>query len=779
MEQESKAAMTNILWYDTPATDWLNGLPIGTGRLAAMVLGTLKRERLALNHEWLWRGVNRMRDNEPRAHLLKEVRETLLKGEYAAGTQAGNDAFGGGGGRSGRPPRVDAYQPAGDFYFELNHAYAHEYRRALDLDTGLAEVSYRTYPYRAMFMPFRRQYLAHLTEDLILARFSADGRNVGRETKKRPMFDCSLWLDRIVDPGCALSFQTSDNELRMRGAFEGGIDFVVSARVWHDGAGVIDLRHRLEIRGATEVLVAIDIGTGAHPDGAEGELAARRLSTQDWDKLVSSHTEAYRRHFGSFALSLPFDAPNLPTDERVRRVKAGGSDPDLLRLYAEFGRYLLMASSATGQLPANLQGKWNEDVEPPWQCDYHFDINLQMSYWMAEPAGMGAYVEALLRFFERFREHGRKAAKDLYGCRGLWLPIQTDCWGRATPEAYGWAVWVGAAPWAAQHMWWRWEFGQDRTFLKERCYPFLREVAQFFEDYCVRGPDDAVRIVPSQSPENKFAGSGEMPVSLCVNAAMDLQLVRDVLNHAVEASETLGVDAADRARWKELRAALPPCRIGKDGRLLEWGMEVEETEPGHRHLSHLFGLFPGDEFDSERTPELYAAAVRSMEYRLAHFNGLSGWSLTWVGCLCARLGRGEEAFRHLVSLMADNTADKPIGRQSPRIYQADTNFGAAAILMEMLLQSRNGELRLLPALPSAWPEGSVRGLRGRGGFMVDIEWKEGQLRGARIVSVTDRECVLVGLPDVVVREGSETVARGGDRIAFKARKGRSYDVTRG
>jgi alpha-L-fucosidase 2 len=768
----------NTLWYDKPATDWLNGLPIGTGRLAGMVLGTLKRERLALNHEWLWRGVNRQRDNEPRAHLLAGVRDLLLKGDYAAGTKAGNEAFGGHGGRSGKSPRVDAYQPAGDFYFELNHAYAHDYRRSLDLDTGLVEVRYHTYPYRAMFMPFRRQYLAHLTEDLILARFSADGRNVGRETHGRPEFDCSLWLDRVVDPGCQLTFETKGDELRMHGAFAGGIDFIVSARIWQNGAATIDPRHKVQIRGATEMLVAIDIGTGAHPDGAEGELAARRLSTTRWEELVEKHVAEHRRHFGSFALTLPHQAPDLPTDERVRRVHAGASDPDLLRLYTEFGRYLLVASSATGQLPANLQGKWNEDVEPPWQCDYHFDINLQMCYWMAEPAGMAAYAEALLQFFERFVPHARQAAKDLYGCRGIVFPIQTDCWGRSTPEAYGWAVWVGAAPWAAQHMWWHYEYSQDKEFLKKRCYPFLREVVQFFEDYCLRAADGTVQIVPSQSPENKFVGSGELPVALCVNAAMDLQLLREALTNAIAASTILDVDAADRKRWTELRDAIPPCQIGKDGRLLEWGMEVTETEPGHRHLSHLYGLFPGDEFDAERTPELFAAAVRSMDYRLAHFNGLSGWSLTWVGCICARLGRGDEAFKHLTALMTENTADKPIGQMSPRIYQIDTNLGGVAILTEMLLQSRHGELRLLPALPSAWPAGSVRGLRARGGFTVDIEWSGGQLRSARIVSRTDRDCVLVGLPAMVVRDGNDTVAAGSGRVAFPVRAGRMYRLER-
>jgi alpha-L-fucosidase 2 len=453
-----------------------------------------------------------------------------------------------------------------------------------------------------------------------------------------------------------------------------------------------------------------------------------------------------------------------------------------VRLFFDYGRYLLVASSATGQLPANLQGKWNEDVEPPWQSDYHFDINLQMNYWMVEPAGMSAYAEALLRFIERFVEHGRKAAMDLYGCRGVWLPIQTDCWGRSTPESYGWSVWVGGAPWAAQHVWWHYEFGQDLEFLRNRGYVFIREVARFFADYCIAGADGTTLIVPSQSPENRFVGSGEMPVSLCVNAAMDVQLVRDVLSHAITASTLLDLDEDERKVWKKLLDGLPPSRIGSDGRLLEWDREVVEVEPGHRHVSHLFGLFPGDEIDPVRTPELFAAAMKSLETRLAQMGGQTGWSRAWVACLYARAGYGEKAYEHLAHLVKDFASDTLLDLHPPRIFQIDGNLGATAAVMEMLLQSRNCELRMVPALPSAWPVGAARGLRARGGFTVDIEWADGRLSKATIRAVKDTTCVVLDLPgDMSVRCDGKPVAvtRKGNRAEFPMRAGVSCEIARG
>ncbi len=752
------------LWYKTPPRDWLEGLPIGTGRLAAMVMGTYKLERLALNHEWLWKGVNRNRDTEPRSHLLPNVRRLLLEGKYEEGAKAANEAFGGSGGTSGRPNRVDPYQPAGDLFVEFNHGFVHDYRRELDLDTASATVSYSSDGGR-----FTRQYVAHLAEDLILVRIDKGGKP----------FTCTVWLGRNHDPDCRLSFETGKQSLSMNGEIKGGVEFSVSADVFtKDGKAVVRDGRRLLLSDMTELVLSINIGVSPEPGKAKKECRAKRLKASfSWDKLFRAHVTEHGRHFGSMKLELDLEEPQLPTDERLRLLRNGAKDPQLAQLYFEYGRYLLCASSATASLPANLQGKWNEDLRPPWECDYHHDINIQMNYWCAEPAGMQNYVEALLQHIERFVPHARKAAKDLYGCRGVWYPIQTDAWGRSTAESYGWAVWIGAAPWLAQHVWWHYEYSLDGDFLKKRAYPFFKEVAAFYEDYLVEDKDGIMQIVPSQSPENRFKGGGS-PVSLGVSSTMDVVLARQALDYAIKSSELLGVDSEKRKEWLRLRDKLPELKIGRHGQLQEWNEDFEEVEPSHRHVSHLVGVFPGDSFDPERTPQLWRAAEVSLERRLAAGGGHTGWSRAWTACLFARFGRAKEAWEHLNHLVYDFATDSLLDLHPPRIFQIDGNLGGAAAVIEMLLQSYHGELHFLPALPPEWPDGKVSGLRARGGYKIDIEWRRGRLVSASITASSSGECTIIYAPKscTVKDSGGKKVeiTRKGSRLTFKTRPGGKY-----
>ena len=445
--------MSTKLWYRKAATEWKEGLPIGTGRLAAMVLGGPEEERVALNHEWLWRGRHRFRDTEKRSHLLPEVRELLIQGDYVEGTQKGNEAFGGPGGTSGKPRQVDPYQPAGDLRFRLDHGHGpvRNYRRELDLTTGAVTITYDAGEAR-----FRRVYLAHLVHDLILIGISSDGP-----------FSGTFWLDRVYDPECDLSSISSADTIVMEGRIHGGIDFRVQAAVLASGGSVQPDGDRLRVTDAEEVRVVVDMGTSAR-GGSPAEECARR--------------------------SLP---------------------------------------------------------EAEWDCDYHHDVNLQMNYWPAEAANLQESTGALFDHLERFVPHARKAARDLYDCDGILFPLQTDAWGRATPESFGWAVWIGAAPWLAQHLWWHYEYGQDLEFLKNRAYPFLKEVAAFYESYLVEDGDGRLQIVPSQSPENRFVGGGDLPCMLCVSSAVDIELARDLLDHTVKASELLGADEGSRSRADE------------------------------------------------------------------------------------------------------------------------------------------------------------------------------------------------------------------------------------
>ena len=793
------------LWYKSPAREWLEGLPIGTGRLAAMVLGTFRRERIALNHECLWKGVNRRRDNEVRREALPEVRRLLLAGNYEDGTRAARDAFGGGGGGSGRPQRVDPYQPAGDLYLEfLTRGPISDYHRELDLDTASATVSYLAGGRR-----FTRQYVAHLVADLILVRLTHDGLP----------FDCVAWLDRTYDADCELTFDTDAGDtgeagtqaarLTMTGCIRDGVDFRVQGDVWCRGGRrrVVDGR-KLLCEGVTEAVVAVDIGVSAFGRSAATECNSRRVQAPAatectsrrvqtaaatectswrlqapaaWDDLFRAHVREHQRHYGSMRLDLPLaatDVADLPTDERIRRVRAGQPDPGLPLLYFHYGRYLLCASSANAALPANLQGKWNEDLQPPWDSDYHDDINLQMNYWLAEPAGMQRYVEALLQHIERSVPHARKAAMDLYGCRGVWYPIQTDAWGRSTPESHGWAVWIGAAPWLAQHLWWHYEYGRDAGFLRDRAYPFFKEVAAFYEDYLVEDGAGVLQIVPSQSPENRFVGDGGPPVSICVSATMDVILARAAFDYAIRSAEILDLDRERRQRWRDLTARLPELQIGRHGQLQEWNEDFDEVEPAHRHVSHLIGLFPGDLLDPEQTPELWRAAELSLERRLAAGGGHTGWSRAWTACLFARLGRAEDAWQHLNHLITDFATDSLLDLHPPRIFQIDGNLGGAAAVIEMLLQSYRGELHLLPALPAAWPEGSVSGLRARGGVTVAMAWRGGELVEATLQGRIAGPCTVLHAAEhwqVVDAAGRDVpVTRDGHRITFHLEPGERY-----
>jgi alpha-L-fucosidase 2 len=766
--------METKLWLTTPAAEWAEGYPIGNGRLAAMVMGACKRERLALNHEWLWEGTNRCRDVQEAAHLLPRVRELLLAGDYTEGTRLGNEAFGGPGGTSGAANRVDPYQPAGDLYLELDHGQHWDYRRELDLAAAVARVSFTAYQGKGGARRFTRTSIAHFTRDVIMVHLAAEDL---------PLTG-AISLDRLFSPDCTLSRQAAGDGLVMSGTVPGAIAFVVKARVFLESGELCPVdATKLGFREAKSVLVVANIGVGFDDRDPVAEAEVPDFDPGDWDAILAEHAAEYQRHFGSMAFSLGLPGVDLPTDQRLELVREGHADGTFAELYFSQGRYLLCSSSARGSLPASLQGKWNEDLSPPWDSDYHADINLEMNYWIAEPTGLQQYTDALFQLFERFVPHGREAAHKLYGCDGIWLPIQSDPWGRATPESYGWAVWIGAAAWYAQHLWWHYEYGLDEGFLQDRAYPFLREVAAFYESYLIEDASGVLQFVPSQSPENHFRECDEsFPVSLCVSATMDVMLAWDCLTHAVRAAKILDVDVDKQAQWREMLRKLPPLPIGADGRLLEWNQEFAEREPQHRHISHLVGLFPGEQITAEETPELFAAARKSLDARVAAQEaagaGDTGWCLAWYACCYARLGDGDRALAILDKLMSKFTTNSLLDMHPPRFFQIDGNFGGAMAIVEMLLQSQGELLRLLPALPSRWPAGQVRGMRARGGFTVDFAWEGHALTRAEVRSLTTRACAVLdpsGRLAVRTGDGQDVpVRRDGDRLTFAAEPGVAY-----
>ena len=666
----------------------------------------------------------------------------------------------------------DSYQPAGDLYLETLPISMAGYERRLDLASGIASVRFN---HGGVFV---RECLAHQEEDLLFVRLGFED--------KRP-FSGRIWLDRIFDPDCRPRVRLEDDGfLRLYGRVAGGVGFSTEVRILDAGGGTLAVRNnKLEFSGANSLFLAVDIAVAERGAIPGTGLRTRRFRSRQ--AIYAAHqTVFHRRSADDFSLELPTDPASaaLPTDERTKRVRAGKTDPGLPLLFFNFGRYLMLSSSATGRLPANLQGKWNEAIQPPWRSDYHMNINLQMNYWFADMCGLGDCDQALFHYLLAFLPSGRRAAKKLWGCNGLWLAHCDDAWHGATPEAYHWSVWVGATAWMGQHFWDHYEYTRDRDFLRSQAYPFLKATAEFFADFLFERKDGYLHICPSQSPENRFIPG---PITICDSSSIDIQLAHAALRAAAQAADILGVDADDAGRWRVMDGKLPPLRIGRDGRLLEWNMELTtEEDPGHRHLSPLFGVYPAGAYDLADQPELWAAARKLMEHRLAHGGGHTGWSRAWVACLYAVFGDGEKFFEHLSRLISMQSSDSLLDLHPPDIFQIDGNFGGAAAMLLALLRSNQGKIKLLPALPEAWPYSRVTGLRARGGFVIDMEWEDCRLKTATIRSTVGGSCTLrlKGSGYVLKAANSQpwnhrrSQADGLDTIAFETIPGGTYILTR-
>ena len=708
--------MISKLFYTKPPESWLEGLPIGNGRLAAMLWGDERRDILDLNHEWLWRGVNRFRKPEPAAEHLETVRGFLRAGDYTRATLAANLFFAGGGGLLPNS-RVDPYQTAGMLTFELAGA-SRFISRGLDIENAVASVVRGTFVSRETNgAAVTAECFADCGDGVIWVRWGAEGR-----------FSGALELSRVEDGEAEYRFSVTEDRLRFDCSFNGGISFSVAAVIDTDGTRTVR-GGVLEVADASYILCAVNIATSV--SDLEEELGRYGVSFAEYGRIRERHTARFAGLMNAVGFSLGDDGAEdggMTTGERLTRFKGGAEDNGMAVLYFNYGRYLMASSSVCAELPANLQGKWNNMTAPPWDCDYHFDINLQMNYWMAEPCGMTECAGALLKYLERFIVSGREAAEKLYGCRGIYIPLMSDAWAGATPESFGWAAWIGAAPWFCRHFWDRYRYSGDVEYLRGKGYWFIKAVAEFYEDYLAEDGDGIYQILPSQSPESAFDEAGKfMPVGICVSSAMDVQLCYDTLTFAAEAAGILGVDADRAEKWRLIRSKLPEFKTGADGRLLEWGCELTESEPGHRHLSHLYGVFPSELFTEETRKPQYGAARKSLEHRLAAGGGHTGWSRAWVACLQARFADREGFYEHYSALIRDFTTVTLLDLHPPGIFQIDGNLGGVAAVIEAIISYTDGKVHLLRALPKEWPSGELRGIKVPGGHTVSCAWRDGAL----------------------------------------------------
>lgn len=718
------------------ADKWEDGLPVGNGRLAAMVWGGRDEEIISLNHECLWTGNFKERRCDESAHFLPLVRDFLMRGENFKATALAAVAFGGNGGISPLQRRMDSYQPAGELIFR--HAANTAVNRTLDMRHGIAHSE------KTGGAPLALSAFCHAEEDIFAFRWQSAEPFCGT---------LSFEKERRDDENIALS--VTRDTIRFSSDDGRGVAFTAVLRIDTDGS-IAEERQTLHVENATYLTVLGNIGTSVH--GVEEELAKHSLQG-DYETLARTHAQAFARHMEPFGIELSGaetpEVESLAINERQARLRAGETDAQLMALYARFGMYLMVAGSLRAELPLHLQGKWNREIYPKWNSDYHLNINLQMNYWFTDALGMDAFSRQMTDYVLRLLPKAREAAQRTYGCGGVLYPLNSDLWCNATAESYNYSVWISAAGWLAAHFWRSWQYTGDEAYLRTYAYPFFKEVAQFYADYLVIDAQGVAQIMPSQSPENKYEGCGYFPVSMCISAAMDVQIAYDALDIAAQAAAVLQCDAEPAAHWRKLRDSLPPFRIGADGRLLEWDSDdKKEIEKGHRHVSHLYGVYPASLFTPTRRTAQFAAARKSLDYRLANSGGHTGWSSAWSACLFARFLDAEAFARcmhHLIANQSSSTLldlhpdyyphkrqgetkpkDEPLlftepERDPPMIFQIDGNLGGCAAMLEALVQWRDGEIHLLPAAPAAWSKGRVYGLRTPGGHVLDMTFEHGHV----------------------------------------------------
>lgn len=738
--QPADASVADDPWRGKDDPEWLKALPLGNGSLGVMVFGDVNRERIQLNEESMWSGSLDDNDNPDAWPAQDKIRKLLFEGKYMEATELTNKTqvckgAGSGHGRGANVP-FGCFQTLGDLWIDNGKTAEYEnYYRELDLEEAVVRVNYSQEG-----VNYQREIFTSCPDQVMVARFTADKRG-------QISFKCSMNRPE--------RFRTwsENDQLIMSGALKDGkggdgLQYMAWLKALTKKGSISYEDSVLTVKNADEVVLLLAASTDyvmKYPDykgRAYKNITSRNIEnakTQSYKELMTGHKAEYQPWFQRVSFDItPDQTEAIPTDERIKRFKETKSDPHLTELIFQYGRYLLISSSRPGTLPANLQGIWANKIQTPWNGDYHTDVNVEMNYWLAEVTNLPEIHLPLFSLIESLVEPGKKTAAIQYHNSGWVVHPITNVWGYTSPgERAGWGMHTGAGAWICQHIMEHYRFTGDKVFL-ERMYPVLKGSVEFYMDWLVEDPKTGKLVSgPAVSPENTFIAPDGSRCQISMGPAHDQEVIWQLFTDFLGASEVLAINDELTAKVKEAKDELAGPKIGSDGRLMEWAEEFPEAEPGHRHISHLFAVHPGSQISLVQTPELAKAAKKSLDYRIANGGGHTGWSAAWLISQYARLCESEKALESLNTVLSKSTSPNLFGQHPP--FQMDANFGTTAGIAEMLLQSHHGEIQFLPALPGGWVRGKVTGLKARGNYSVDMEWKEGKLVRATIHSDSDSQ----------------------------------------